>query len=718
MSSKPAKKSSSGSSSGSSSKEAKKSPADLIVRPAKVTTANSAKAYVALETLRDSGLDAGSYIQIAPNVVAVATPQAIDPDTCQLSAELLAAAELFPGDRLALRKAAKPATVDEITAYLAPGADASAAESLVRAVGLVHTGQWLGKDVLVGAPLTAQLANLSLNDASGSVGPHLVSTTTKIEFKPGSTQTSAFANVGGLSKELDLLRSQTELPLRFPQYFARFNTEPERGILLYGPPGTGKTMLLKAMARDAQDVHILRVNGPSLYSKYLGESESKLRAVFEEAERFAPAIIFVDEIDALAPKRDGDDTGETESRVVATLLTLMDGMKPGGRVVLVGATNRPNKLDPALRRPGRLGQEIEIGIPDAHGRRQILELMLGRMPHHLGAAEITDLADKTHGYVGADLQALVREAVLNVVKHGLKQERELTSMFVGKEDLDAAFLAVQPSAMREIALELPKVHWSDIGGQSTTIQRLRETVEWPIQRRDAFDRLGISPPRGVLLYGPPGCSKTLLAKALATEAGLNFLAVKGPELFNKYVGESERAIREVFHKARQAAPSIIFFDEIDALSVARGEGEAGGDRVLTSLLNEMDGIEALNEVVVLAATNRPDVIDSALMRPGRLDRLIYVSPPDLEARRQILLIQFAKMAIDDDVDLDALAHATAGFSSAELVNVCQEAGLLALNADPDAAVISQVSLDAAVKGIKRMITPEMVKYFENFASPE
>lgn len=672
------------------------SPVELIVRPTNGNVANSGKAYISQQTLKDNSVEAGSFVQLANGVIAIATPFDTDLDIVLIHADLQALAGLFNGDRIPLVKAAKPELCTEISVE---GEETESNTALIRSFDVLHPNQWIGDSVYVIAEK-----------------PVFVNAQTKIKFVESQhVRETEFSRIGGLKTELEAVRTQVELPLKHPECFTRFNTDPERGILLYGPPGTGKTLLLKALARETAEAHVLRVNGPAIYSKYQGETESKLRAIFDEAERFAPSLIFVDEIDALAPKRDQDDSGETESRVVATLLTLMDGMKKNMRIVVIGATNRPNMLDPALRRPGRLGHEIEIGTPDAAGRRHILQLMLKNAPNHLSDADIVDFADRTHGFVGADIQALVKEAVLNVVKTSLASKKGLDEMYLEKKDLEHAFLCVRPSALREISLELPKVHWADIGGQDSTIQRLRETVEWPLQRAEAFDRLGISPPRGILLYGPPGCSKTLLAKALATEAGLNFLAVKGPELFNKYVGESERALREVFRKARQAAPSVIFFDEIDALSMARGEGEAGGDRVLTSLLNEMDGIESLQNVVVLAATNRPEVIDSALMRPGRLDRHIYVKPPGFEARRQILLIQFAKMAIDDTVDLDDLATKTDGFSGAEIVSLCQEAGLLAMNEDENIEYISQSHFNLALQGIRKTITPEMIKFYEDFA---
>lgn len=528
---------------------------------------------------------------------------------------------------------------------------------------------------------------------------------------PGSV---SYSSIGGLSKQIALLKAKIELPLHRPSLFQRFSMAPDRGFLLHGPPGTGKTMLLRAVAQET-NAHVLTINGPSIVSKYLGETESALRNIFTEARKYQPSIIFIDEIDALVPKRDSDDSGEAESRVVSTLLTLMDGMGAGGKVVVIGATNRPNSIDPALRRPGRFGQELEIGIPDVEGRLDILKLQLHDMPHSLSDQEIIDLASKTHGYVGADITALCRDSVMSAIQRGLAAGTPESEMEVSLLDTQRALLDIRPSAMREIFLETPKVYWTDIGGQEEVKQKLKETIEWPLTHPEAFKKLGVHPSKGILLYGPPGCSKTLTAKALATEAELNFLAVKGPELFNKFVGESERAVREIFSKARAAAPSIIFFDEIDALSSTRGEGEAGGDRVLTSLLNEMDGIEALVGVTILAATNRPEVIDPALMRPGRLDRLIYVSPPDTAARLKILEIQFRKMSIAEDVDVGKLAALTDGCSGAEVVSLCQEAGMLAMNEDIDIESINWRHFETALSKLKRGITKEMIEYYKSFS---
>lgn len=401
------------------------------------------------------------------------------------------------------------------------------------------------------------------------------------------------------------------------------------------------------------------VNGPELSSAFHGETEERIRGVFDEARRRSPCIIVFDEIDALCPRRDGGEGGEVERRVVAMLLTLMDGM--GGsattdeRVIVIAATNRPNSIDPALRRPGRFDREIEIGIPDAQGRRHILEVMLAKMPHSLTEAEIEAIANRTHGYVGADLGSLVRESASTAIQRWADNPAGAPEPLLTNDDVLTTLPTIRPSAMREVFLETPSVRWTDIGGQDDVKQKLKECVEWPLTHGDTFSRLGVEAPRGVLLYGPPGCSKTLTAKALATESGINFIAVKGPELLNKYVGESERAVREVFRKARAASPSIVFFDEIDALGADRDGGETHGG-VLTSLLNEMDGIEQLSGVTVVAATNRPDVLDPALTRPGRLDRILYVGAPDLATRRDIFRIRFAAMAVDPNVDIDELAR--------------------------------------------------------------
>lgn len=519
-----------------------------------------------------------------------------------------------------------------------------------------------------------------------------------------------YAALGGLDRQIEQIRRLVEMPLTRPDVFRKYGLKPPRGVLLYGPPGTGKTSLAHAAASacvETGSIHL--VSGPELSSSFHGGTERSLRRLFERAQETAPSVVIIDEIDALAPRRDAgagadgagvEGAGEVERRVVATLLTLMDGLgqRQGSsqdqnketedkedRIVVIAATNRPNAIDPALRRPGRLDREIEIGVPSSEARRSILDVLLRKVPHTLDEDQKKQISDQCHGFVGADLASLVREAGMRAVTRellggsGSSQDSMAMDHVVSKmdnvsltsqddsnmvtlEDFRHAQTVVRPSAMREVTLELPKVRWSDIatGQAGAKVQsQIRECVEWPLKHADTLARLGIQAPKGLLLYGPPGCSKTLIAKALATESGLNFVAVKGPELLNKYVGESERSLREVFRKARAASPSIIFFDEIDGLTTTRGSdggGEAShSDRLIATLLNEMDGVEGLGHVIVVAATNRPQVIDAALLRPGRLDRLLYVGPPDLEARRKLLEIRAAKMTFGNDVNLDEIA---------------------------------------------------------------
>lgn len=532
---------------------------------------------------------------------------------------------------------------------------------------------------------------------------------------------NSYNTIGGLSKQIQVLRSTIELPLNNPTLFSDFGISPPRGVLLHGPPGTGKTMLLRCVAANTDNTHVLSVNGPSIVSKYLGETENAIREIFQEAKKYQPSIIFMDEIDSLAPNRNSDDSGETESRVVATLLTMMDGMGESGRVVVIGATNRPNSIDPALRRPGRFDQEVEIGIPDVEARNDILLKQFQKMnpaKYEITEEEISGVAAKTHGYVGADLTALCRESVMKAINRGLTNQIPQSLIKVTIGDLELALPDITPLAMREIFLEMPKVYWTDIGGQHELKKKLVEVVQLPLEAADTFQKLGVKAPKGVLLYGPPGCSKTLTAKALATESGLNFLAVKGPEIFNKYVGESERTIREIFRKARAASPAIIFFDEIDAISGDReNSSTSASQHVLTSLLNEIDGVEELNGVVIVAATNRPTDIDSALLRPGRLDRHIYVAPPDFEARLQILTNGSKNFKLQDgDVDLEEIATVTEGCSGAEVALICQEAGLASVMENKQTERVSKRHFEHALKGISRGITEEMLEYYREFAS--
>ncbi len=533
-----------------------------------------------------------------------------------------------------------------------------------------------------------------------------------------------YEDIGDLEEAIQKIREMVELPLRHPELFQRLGIEPPKGVLLYGPPGCGKTLLAKAVANES-DATFYAINGPEIMSKYYGESEARLREIFERAEKHAPAIIFIDEIDAIAPKRE-EVTGEVERRVVAQLLALMDGLKGRGNVIVIGATNRINAVDPALRRPGRFDREIEIGVPDRKARLEILQIHTRGMPL-ADDVDLEKLADITHGYTGADLAALCREAAMKALRRylpeiDLEQERipieVLEKMEVRMEDFMAAYKEITPTAIREVYIEVPRVRWSDIGGLEEVKQELREAVEWPLKYPEKFKELGIRPPKGVLLYGPPGCGKTLLAKAVATESEANFIAVRGPELMSKWVGETERGIREVFRKARTAAPAIIFFDEIDALVPRRGMGYADSgvtERAVSQLLTEMDGIATLEDVVVIGATNRPDILDPAILRPGRFDRLIYVPPPDEKARLEIFKIHTRNMPLADDVDLARLARMTEGYSGADIEAVCREAAMNALRRDINAKQVTWADFEAALKKVGPSITPEVERWYKAFA---
>ncbi|KAI3402297.2 AFG2 [Candida oxycetoniae] len=579
---------------------------------------------------------------------------------------------------------------------------------LLEDVGLIYPGlkiQESGKKevIVCDADITidSQVNSLSIKDTTENVSstvspPYLFTSQTLVERTTTETSPSrskfpnlprrlTYFEIGGLCKQIETLKSTIELPLHTPTLFSDFGISPPRGILLHGPSG---------------------------------ETESALRNIFEEAFKFQPSIIIMDEIDSLAPSRTSDDTGETENRVVATLLTMMDSIGDNGQVVVVGATNRPNSVDISLRRPGRFDQEIEIGIPDADSRQDILQKQFEKMnknKYALTTEQIAAVASKTHGYVGADLVALCREAVIKAINRGLATQTPQQEIAVTFDDLNEALTEIRPSAMREIFLETPKIYWSDIGGQEDLKRKLIEVVQLPLEAAASFSALGINAPKGVLLYGPPGCSKTLTAKALATESGLNFLAVKGPEIFNKYVGESERTIREIFRKAKSASPSIIFLDEIDAIAGDRdGDGTSASKNVLTSLLNEIDGIEELKGVVIIGATNKPSQIDPALLRPGRLDRHIYVGPPDLEARLQILQNCCRKFNLVD-VDLELYARLSAGCSGAEVTLLCQEAGLNAIMENRNTKHVEDRHFSNALKGIARNITSEMLEYYKDFS---
>ena len=555
----------------------------------------------------------------------------------------------------------------------------------------VMEGQTVRVDV-IGNPITLVIAKVTPK------GIAVVTEETEIELKEtpykgeeGKKKEVSdvhYEDIGGLSRELEMVREMIELPLRHPELFERLGIEPPKGVLLYGPPGTGKTLIAKAVANEV-DAHFVTLSGPEIMSKYYGESEGKLREVFEEAQEHAPAIIFIDEIDSIAPKRE-DTKGEVERRVVAQLLSLMDGLKGRGQVVVIGATNIPDALDPALRRGGRFDREIEIGIPDKKGRLEIFQVHSRGVPL-ADDVKIENYADSTHGFVGADIALLVKEAAMHALrkvlpKIDLDQEipaELLEDLKVTGADFDEARKHVEPSAMREVLVEIPDVTWEDVGGLDEVKQELKEAVEWPLKFPMVFEKLRTKPPKGILLFGPPGTGKTLLAKAVANESECNFISVKGPELLSKWVGESEKGVREIFRKARQAAPSIIFFDEVDALVPKRGTYMGSShvtESVVSQILTELDGLEELKNVTVIGATNRPDMLDPALMRPGRMERHIYVPPPDAGSRKKIfeVYLKDAGALLTEDVRIDDLITETEHYVGADIEALVREAKLAAM----------------------------------------
>ena len=510
--------------------------------------------------------------------------------------------------------------------------------------------------------------------------------------KQGESASITYEDIGGLGDAVARVREMIELPLRHPELFKRLGVEAPKGVLLHGPPGTGKTLLAKAIANETNS-NFYTIGGPEIMSKYHGESEERLRNVFEQAEKNAPSIIFIDEIDSIAPKRE-EVTGETERRIVAQLLSVMDGMASRGKVVVIAATNRINAIDPALRRPGRFDREIEIGVPNRDGRLEVLQIHTRGMPIDKDV-NLEKLADISHGFVGADLQALAKEAAMRALRRVLPDINlsgegipieTLRKIIVRMQDFMDVIKEMEPSAMREVFVEVPDIKWDDIGGLSSIKQELQEAVEWPLKYSGIFTYADATPPKGILLYGPPGTGKTLMAKAAANESEANFISIKGPELLSKWVGESEKGVREIFRKARQAAPCIIFFDELDAIAPARG-GDHGDshvtERVISQFLTEMDGLEILTNVVVIGATNRPDIIDPALLRPGRFDRILYVSPPDRDSRLQIIKIHTKKKPLAEDVNIERLADKTDGYTGADIASLSSAAVMLALREHVD-----------------------------------
>lgn len=534
----------------------------------------------------------------------------------------------------------------------------------------------------------------------------------------------AYEDIGGLRDVIQKIREMVELPLKKPELFDRLGIDPPKGVLLTGPPGTGKTLLAKAVANET-DAHFIAISGPEIMSRFYGESEGRLREIFEQAEKNAPAIIFIDELDSIAPKR-AEVTGEVERRVVAQLLTLMDGLKQRRNVIVIGATNRIEGIDPALRRPGRFDREIEVRVPDRDGRKEILMVHTRGMPL-APDVNLDVLAGLTHGFVGSDIAALAREAAMNVLrkllpKINLDEEgipKEVADELVVRwEDFDRSMKEVRPSAMREVMVEVPTVTWHDIGGLEEVQQLLREAVELPLTNAEAFRRLGVTPPKGILLYGPPGTGKTTLAKAVANESQANFITAKGSELLSKWYGESEQRVAEMFRRARQVAPTVIFLDELDALVPRRGTatGEPHAtERIVNQMLAEMDGLEELRGVVVIGATNRPDLVDPALLRPGRFDELIYVPVPDQGARLAIFRVHTRGMSLAPDVDIEKLAARTNGYTGADIAEVCRKSGRVALREALDAKQVTMAHFEQALEKTPRSVTPELENQYRRLA---
>ncbi len=553
-----------------------------------------------------------------------------------------------------------------------------------------------------------------------------------VELKEEAAPDITYEDIGGLQDEIKKIREMVELPLKHPEIFQRLGVEPPKGVLLHGPPGTGKTLLAKAVASETNS-HFISINGPECMSKYYGESEKNLREKFADAEKNAPSIVFIDEIDAIATKRE-ETRGEVERRVVAQLLALMDGLKSRGRVVVIAATNVPNMLDPALRRPGRFDREIEIGVPNKQGRLNILKIHTRNMPlltenhikdkQHLKSeiVELEELAAITHGFVGADIASLAKEAAMIVLRRvlpDLKYDQDetipkeiLEKLMITRSDFKEALKVVRPSALREVLVETPNIKWVDIGGLEEVRQEIIEAVEWPLKHPEAFKRLGVKPPKGILLYGAPGTGKTLAAKAVAHECEANFINVKGPELYSKWVGESEKAVREVFKKARQTAPTIIFFDEIDSLVPRRTTTTDNHvtERVVNQLLTEIDGLEELNDIVIIGATNRPDMIDTALLRPGRFDRIILTPVPDAKARENIFTIHTKGMPMKN-VKLNELAEKAEGYTGADIESVCREAAMLALRENLDSQEVTMKHFEDALEKVGPSVTEGIEKAY-------
>ncbi|MDE1863180.1 MAG: CDC48 family AAA ATPase [Thaumarchaeota archaeon] len=628
------------------------------------------------------------------------------------------------GEKVSIKKAeAKEAA--QVTVSPVEKLSAEGLQEYMQANYIGHV-MTMGDTLLVATQLGGK-TQLVVTGTAPAGRPVLITSGTEFKLGPvtkavdNSVPRVTYDDLGGLRNEVQKIREMVELPMRHPELFEKLGIEAPKGVLLYGPPGTGKTLLAKAVAGETNS-HFLSISGPEIMGKYYGESEERLRELFKQAEESSPSIIFIDEIDSIAPKRE-EVTGEVEKRIVSQLLTLMDGMESRGKVVVIAATNRPDSLDPALRRPGRFDREMEIGIPDEAGRKEILDIHTRGMPLD-GGVSLGQVSRVTHGFVGADLEVLAKEAALRSLRRvlpeiDLEEERippeVLSKIVITDGDFRDALKEVRPSALREVLVQVPDTSWEDIGGLESLKQELHEAIEWPLKHRKAFEYADVRPPRGVLLYGPPGTGKTLIAKAVAHTTESNFISIKGPELISKWVGESEKGVREIFRKARQAAPCIIFLDEVDAIAPSRDSGSSDShvtERIVSQLLTEIDGLEELNDVLVIGATNRVDLIDKALLRPGRFDRILEVPLPDEAGRRGIFQIHARKKPLAADVDLARLVDLTPGFSGAEIEGACDRAAISAIRryVDQNERSVKSIKITQAdLEGAIQKMRPENIK---------
>ncbi len=682
------------------------------------------------EIMKSLGLRPGDYVEIIGPKRTVAILMSADPDEepdiIRMDGVLRDNIEVRLGDYVAVKKTK---VVPAQKVVLSPSQNVGFGSGFENYIRRQLQGIPIVKGDTITVPVLGMTLKLNVVETKPDKPVRVVSTT-HIEILPSAavaikkTPKIRYEDIGGLKHVIDRIREIVELPLKHPELFYHLGIEPPKGVLLYGPPGVGKTLLAKAVANEA-GATFLSINGPEIMGKYYGESEERLREVFRQAKEKAPSIIFIDELDAIAPRR-AEVSGEVERRIVAQLLALMDGLESRGQVIVIGATNRIDAIDPALRRPGRFDREIEIGPPDKEGRKEILKIHTRNMPL-ADDVNLDELAEMTYGFVGADLAALCKEAAMHALRRVIpkldKKMKEIPASVIEKlkvtrEDFLEAFKNIQPSALREVLVEVPRVKWEDIGGLEDVKRKLKEAIELPLKHPEVYKAMGIRPPKGILLYGPPGCGKTLLAKAVATESQANFISVKGPEILSKWVGESEKAIRVVFRKARQTAPCVIFFDEIDAIAPKRGSyaGESGVlERIVNQLLTELDGISVLKQVVVIAATNRPDIIDPALLRPGRFDRILFVPPPDRDSRISILKIYTKNMPLADDVDFEELADMLEGYSGADIEALCREAAMIALGDDFKPKPVKQEHFIKATEIVRPSITKDVVKQYEKIA---